>query len=30
LREGIKNLIEWRNTHKEDVEMRRLAAGLKG
>ncbi len=29
LREGIKNLIEWRNTHKEDVEMRRLAAGLK-
>ncbi|HBC42145.1 MAG TPA: NAD-dependent dehydratase [Pseudanabaena sp.] len=30
LREGIKKLIEWRNTHKEDVEIRRLAAGLKG
>lgn len=28
LREGIKNLIEWRNTHKADVEMRRLAAGI--
>jgi len=30
LREGLKDLIEWRNTHKEDVEMRRLAAGIKG
>jgi UDP-glucose 4-epimerase len=28
LRDGLKRLIEWRNGHKEEVERRRLEAGL--
>lgn len=28
LREGLKNLIEWRNTHKEEVAKRRAAVGI--
>jgi UDP-glucose 4-epimerase len=28
LREGLKKLIEWRNSHKEEVERRRHAAGV--
>lgn len=28
LREGLQELIEWRNSHKEAVARRRLAAGL--
>lgn len=30
LREGLKQLIEWRNGHKEEVELRRRAAGISG
>lgn len=29
LRQGLEDLIEWRNTHKEGVERRRKAAGIK-
>jgi UDP-glucose 4-epimerase len=29
LREGLKGLIEWRNSHKEEVEKRRIQAGIK-
>lgn len=29
LREGLKRLIEWRNSHKEEVEQRRIQAGIK-
>ncbi len=28
LREGLQQLIDWRNTHKADVEAKRLAAGV--
>jgi len=28
LEEGMKNLIEWRNSHKKAVEARRKAAGV--
>lgn len=28
LREGLKNLIEWRNNHKEEVSQRRIQAGI--
>ncbi|WP_434685288.1 NAD-dependent epimerase/dehydratase family protein [Pseudanabaena minima] len=29
LKEGLKNLIEWRNNHKEEVSQRRIQAGIK-
>jgi UDP-glucose 4-epimerase len=29
LEEGLSNLIEWRNAHKEEVEARRLGAGVR-
>lgn len=28
LKEGLKHLIEWRNSHKEEVQQRRIAAGV--
>jgi UDP-glucose 4-epimerase len=30
LRDGLQRLIEWRNSHKEEVARRRQEAGIAG